>query len=888
MANRESPVVLRPEFRPFVWMPVLWAALFAVLLLGVVHVVSPFLALPRLVGLVFGGVVLCLGLLVAQRLAAWSKERVEIHRRRIVRRYGGLLTSGSVELDLRNVTQVGTVRPFLESRLFGTGRVELRAAGSFGTEVEILGQREAEEVLELVQLRMAEQGLRIDRGAAVLETRPQVSGIVMDMGPSAVAWLGMLGLVWLQAMVFAGILVGLPDESPVAAWSMMREMAGHGEVPLAGGDLLVSTVRGEDVARLLTAVVVGLVLAFLVVVGGLGVRLGNLLRRRYTLRPERVDFEDGFLTRRLKMIPVENLADVTTHAPLLLRLVSHARVTLSAQGAGSEIVFELVPDAEMFKEVLKGLIEDAPSREGGLAEGGVAAVGVVEGGDGGGTAEPLVACSAGVSGGADGAARPDAGGDSAAWSEEGCRGVEPVTPMPSRAGAESRPVQRREWPEVELRMDARRVVLAPLLWSLGAWGLAGVGSLVVFIVLGMGGWMAETGRVGGTVLAVCLGVGLVTGLFGAVGGAFRRAITTYTLGRRSVRSRVALLQERIEEFGVEKVMTLHVRRDPVDRWMGTATVTLMSVGSMMPLVLSSIRLDEADERSLCERLGMPVSVPRRRLRSRFTVRRHVLGSLWWPLVWGLSLLVGGVLFVLGFGGLALFAAVGGALALWVLFAMAAALAARYRELWLHDEGVTVRSGVFVKGTVRGAWADLRHIDTVVLPGCGGAGWLDLFFGGPGRAQVPMLDGVVALHRSLDAELSGPDASLEEELAEARPLARVALARLALTLLLVFPLLPLLPVVLPLSYLRLRRTRHVLTRAAVVSERRLLWSRRSSVLLERVDHVTVHRGPLHQMLGGGTVRVFTTGSSGADLVVGDVPDAEVFSARVREVSGRDAD
>ena len=55
----------------------------------------------------------------------------------------------------------------------------------------------------------------------------------------------------------------------------------------------------------------------------------------------------------------------------------------------------------------------------------------------------------------------------------------------------------------------------------------------------------------------------------------------------------------------------------------------------------------------------------------------------------------------------------------------------------------------------------------------------------------------------------------------------------------------------------------------------------SVVLEKIDHINMSRGMLNKMFGNGNVKIFTTGSSSAELIIGNVPNYKEFYEILRK-------
>ena len=846
-------MAFRPRFASFVLWPWMKLVAWLVGLGALVAVALPFLALRHAgVWYFLVSLVLALGYLL-HRWVAFGHERCELRDGRLSRSYGTLLSRGSVEMALVNVTLVTTVRPWLEDRFLGTGRVEVRAAGSAATEVVLPAQGDVEGLLETLTGALEEHGFRLSRDQLLIETQPGLAGRLVDILPKAASYAAVALVLAVQLVTL--LVSALPQASGLSVGSFpgyFAELRSYDVVPIVQAPALADGVSGADLWRAYLAVLGLSVMGVVLALAGTVVRWMDLSRRWYRVYADRIDFADGFLTRRLAMIASENLSDVQMHAPFLLRLVNHANLTLSTQGSGNAITFELVPGARGFVAQVQRLIDTTPR-----------------------PAERVPMASQG-----EGAAERSQGEDADTGPAEAVAprtGAVPLkverSPAHAPAGGFRRP-EPEAGPDITLKMAPRVAILGP---GLLAMVVATLGTALTVVPVALAG-DAEGGAPPswGLVMALVAGVGAFAGALAAAAGALSWVITTYHVGRRAIGSRVALFEERKVEFSIDKVTTMSVLRGPLDRVWGTATVSLTSVGAALPLVLRNIPLDAEQEDLLVRRLAMPRGALMATHRPRWSPAADwLLSPLWsllllgvlglWPLLW-----------VLGVSAPWFWLAPCGVLVLWAGQAIVQAWQTPYRRMELLNDGVRASSGVLWRTVVRGAWMDLRHVGSSRAPGCR-VGVLRLHFGGPGHIRVPFLREPIGVHHEVDGVLSGVPADEDQVLAEDRPVLVPALLRLLPWVWITGPL------VLPLVGLMIvgvRTSRYGVSVRGPWRYQAGVWERRWSVVWAKVDHATVHQGPLQRLFRVGSMAVFTSGSTGADLSCVDAPHAEALASALR--------
>jgi uncharacterized membrane protein YdbT with pleckstrin-like domain len=232
-------------------------------------------------------------------LAAYRKERYELHESRVICHRGGLVSDQTTELEVRNITHVKLKLPWLRHKFYGVGDVVVETAGN-ARPVVMRVIREPEAVYAGLRERMKKNGYDLTQQQLFHEEQPALIGILGEC----------FGLLSGTAVVGLFVLPNL-----LAA----REVAKSPALDFALWGLL--------------GLVVILLAAFVVT------RFLDLRRRTYRVYNDVVVYEEGFLTRHNAFIPYENIADANTRCSFFDRLFGLYDVQVSCQGSGADIKF---------------------------------------------------------------------------------------------------------------------------------------------------------------------------------------------------------------------------------------------------------------------------------------------------------------------------------------------------------------------------------------------------------------------------------------------------------------------------------------------------------------------------------------------------------------------
>ncbi|MEM1441698.1 MAG: PH domain-containing protein [Verrucomicrobiota bacterium] len=249
-----------------------------------------------------------LGLVVLSAFVAYRKERYELHRTNLRCQRGSLVSDRTIELDIKNITQVKIRLPWIRHKLFGIGHVLVESAGTAEPAV-FRYIKNPEAVYEELHKLMKENGYSLEKKELLHEERPALIGAILES----------IGAIVAAPFVLAGIALQFVD--------------------VDSAETVVENLDSIDTWATNPWVVFGSVLAGVIFLFVLVVRFLDLLRRTYRVHDDVVIYEEGFLTRDNAFIPFENIADAETRRTLIDQILQLYDVHISCQGSNSEVKF---------------------------------------------------------------------------------------------------------------------------------------------------------------------------------------------------------------------------------------------------------------------------------------------------------------------------------------------------------------------------------------------------------------------------------------------------------------------------------------------------------------------------------------------------------------------
>jgi uncharacterized membrane protein YdbT with pleckstrin-like domain len=341
---------LRPMWRPFVLRPAAYASVLPALALIASFFFWPLLhhAIGRLIWVAIGVTAVVPLFVLFERIVRYRKTSYELRPDKITVRTGSILSERSVELDIEKITLVEWTSPFILRNLYGCGHIVAQEAGSSEQPAQLNYIQSPKRVYDRIGEFMRDRGFKMSRNKQIQRETPGHLGATVD-------------LVAAQFAIIWGVILALPQLALEALPLLYGGQGGLQEL-LTGDNGLVTEAFGADTffhAR------IGLVLlgtvVILAVLGWLFTKYLDLLYRTYTLYDDVIDYEDGFLNETRRYIPLEALADTEVSHPLYKRIFGLSDVTLSSRGAENAIKFRSTPNGQSFAESIERFVDRSPT-----------------------------------------------------------------------------------------------------------------------------------------------------------------------------------------------------------------------------------------------------------------------------------------------------------------------------------------------------------------------------------------------------------------------------------------------------------------------------------------------------------------------------------------------
>lgn len=828
MSDSEAVETVVPNRGVFVWRPIIRVAVIAVVLAVAAHLFLPLFAPAVDPGLFVWLLVAvpAVSLYAINRFVTFRRTSYEFHADRLVVKTGSIATRSTIDLPYRNVTQVVLRLPFIEHRLFETGHLSVHAAGSSQGFAHLESVDEPHRLYDKIADHLRDNGFSLARDERLQRETPHLVGTALDTSGAAIG--GLVALITVGLTIGGGVID-------------LMELQSYYEL----FDVLFGTADGIDEEQADIAFRSTLGLAILAVFAGtfglakLAIYFVDLNRRTYTLWDDVVDYCDGFLTETYKFIPIENLADTSTKVPFLKRLFGMADVELSPHGSASGIRFPSMPRAAQFREHLDRLIElsDAPT--------------------------PDTATAA-----------PDG--------EAEVEGEETAVDRTARRSATEQRLPDVDAPPLDFGPSFVRRAITAVIESLK---LPAMVLLMVAIGWGIVTYYeidVDAFDLPLEELSVDL---VVTGALFAVGGlllwqlgkaGFFCATVSYRVGRRKFGWERDFISRDQLEFTADKITLVAVERDLVDRMMGTATITLRSIGNATPMVFEDVWKAQPKLDEIRRRLGMradeesadTVEKPRLNPLDAVACRLYLL------LVYG-AIGVTAALFSIEWPWTIWIAAAFGVFALYRV--VADHVYYPFCRMRLFDNHLGIRKGILFLQDYYIPYDQVRSVITTRYPGRS-RGTIQFVPGSSLRVSLKYLDDLEELHERMDDRIydrpmrpvEQPDELDRTEISRRTPVARnkilvAGVFTLSLTVITVVPTF--------LMYLAARRTTITVEQGRVRVDKGILYRSTQTVLSNRIDQLLTDRRPIHTLFGNGRVSVLTVGGTVPELKLGPVSDEE---------------
>ena len=386
----------------------------------------------------------------------------------------------------------------------------------------------------------------------------------------------------------------------------------------------------------------------------------------------------------------------------------------------------------------------------------------------------------------------------------------------------------------------------------------------------------------------------------------RVANTKFSIGPNSMSSSYSFIGSQQVEFAYDKVTGVQISRSPLDKFFGTVSVEVWSIGSPLPLTLSNVTEADLEIPALLKQCGIPDDHEAQgELSQTFGFKAWAVQSI--PLFVFLAFVV------LFFLGAAIVASPAVLLFLPLLLLLpipayvGSMLRTKAQRISFHEQHVEALTGIWWTNQVFARYDNVKKVETVAIPTTD-QGRFKLYIAGerviqqqqgqqgadgaaagmkiPYSLQGEYVDGITSKVDTMDALLLGliePSQILEthpqnnDELVVAKP----AIPNAVVPFVIIFPLIWLAPFVAWQTSVR----SYTVEQDRVVMRGGIFFKNATSVLFNRIDSIQQNQGALGKAFGNGQVLILTAGSSAPDLVIHNVPGYTELYDTIRKHYGK---
>ncbi len=251
------------------------------------------------------------------RFITYKKSFFTITDRKIIYKTGTILTDNTVEINLDKITLVKSRLGFIQNKLFKTGWLLVKTAGSSNSKVHFFHINETMEIYEELQNRMKKNGFHLQKDQLVQTAKPHALGVFWELGSKILS----TGLIILYFVWWA-------FESLSELWEF--SFISH-------------------------FVNVAVVLYVIVALWTFTLSYLDLKRRKYEVFSDSIFYSEWFLTKNYAFIPMENISDTQNTQSFLSKVLWIHDVEISSGWANNKVIFKNMLWGEKMMESIKYL-----------------------------------------------------------------------------------------------------------------------------------------------------------------------------------------------------------------------------------------------------------------------------------------------------------------------------------------------------------------------------------------------------------------------------------------------------------------------------------------------------------------------------------------------------
>ena len=588
-------------------------------------------------------------------------------------------------------------------------------------------------------------------------------------------------------------------------------------------------------------------LIFTVILGLFLISIVNNIKKTYYLYDDLLEYYDGFMTISYSLIPIENLSDTETNQTFIEKVLGIYDVKLSSQGSGNEIVFRNMSNGKQLKSELDRLITSTKS---------------------------LISTSSTNSNNNTIIKNQNIQSAKKSDHDDSESVKKPLNYENSKSSNDF---------TCSLKMDFKRTIMPPLI-------IATFLFVSFFLITGIIGIFTEEinflalipfGFLSIPFVIASLFIPLVIGpLF-----------TTFKVNKNSIEKDFNFLTSNNIEYNIEKITLMQIKESIIDKIFGTFSIKFSTIGGGQNIIFANI-LKKNNEKlvdSLRDKLGIQGKNIVSKHEPSFSLIDYCMKNIFIFIFLDIVAIVSIVLGII----------INPLFLLYIIIYVLGSIGMYYykkyfyskAELQIYKDYVKYRRGIIIDTIDIAHFGNIKDVISVKYPYSEKG---SIIFNVAGESAVSSdkgnstflsnmfdakyLKSVPDMHEKLDSILLNHPMVGKKTYISSKTLIKTekpshknsVFVTIAFSIIFV-PFVLILPLTIPLVKLYISKITFKIENYRVSSEVGIFFKRKTTVLFNRFDHISVRQGFLGKMYSNGNVDVYTAGSSTPELMIMDIPN-----------------
>ena len=254
----------------------------------------------------------------------YKKENYIFSEEKIIYHNWSIFSDNSVDIPVKNITEVKLVLPFVENILFKTGKIIIKTAWSAQEKTVLKNINNSEEYFEKIQDLMRKNWFHLKKDKLVQETKPHTLWVFAEVYNKIIF---VLFILWYMALVIF--------------WNEKWESYKDLQKALENTNFTIIAIIAWII---LIWIIVYIVLTYL-----------DLKRQKYTVYTDSIFYTNWFLTKVYSFLPMEKIADVNNNQSFFSKIFWLHDLVISSEWANNNVTFSNMTEWEIMIKNIKFL-----------------------------------------------------------------------------------------------------------------------------------------------------------------------------------------------------------------------------------------------------------------------------------------------------------------------------------------------------------------------------------------------------------------------------------------------------------------------------------------------------------------------------------------------------